>query len=52
MRFDVGALCVSFNPGVDMGIEGDEESMGLILIKDFDPLGIIFLIEKIDVFFD
>ena len=52
MRFDVGALRVTFDPGVDMGIEGDEESMGLILINDFDPLGIVFVIEEIDVFFD
>ena len=35
-----------------MGIEGDEEPIGLILIKDFDPLGIVFVIEEIDIFFD
>ncbi len=35
-----------------MGIEGDEESIGLILIEDFDPLGIVFVIEEIDIFFD
>jgi hypothetical protein len=35
-----------------MGIEGDEESIGLILIKDFDPLGVLFMIEEIDIFFD
>ena len=35
-----------------MGIERDEESIGLILIKDFDPLGIVFVIEEIDIFFD
>ena len=52
LRFDVGALCVSFDPGIDMGIEGDEEPIGLILIKDFDPLGIVLVIEEIDVFFD
>ena len=51
-RFDLGALSVSFDPGVDMGIEGDEESIGLILIKDFDPLGIVLVIEEIDIFFD
>ncbi len=52
MRFDVGALSISFDSGVDMGIEGDEESIGLILVKDFDPLGIVFVIEEIDIFFD
>ena len=52
MRFDIGALSVSFDPGVDMGIEGDEESIGLILIKDFDPLGIVLMIEEIDIVFD
>ena len=52
LRFDVGALRVSFNPGIDMGIEGDEESIGLILIEDFDPLGIVLVIEEIDIFFD
>ena len=52
MGFKVGALRVSFNAGVDMGIEGDEESIGLILVKDFDSLGILFMIEKIDIFFD
>jgi hypothetical protein len=35
-----------------MGIERDEESIGLILIKDFDPLGIVFVIEEIDIVFD
>jgi len=48
----VGALGVSFDSGVDMGVEGDEESIGLILIKDFDPLRIVFVIEEIDIFFD
>ena len=52
MRFNVGEVSVSFDPGVDMGIEGDEESMRLILIKDFDSLGIVFVIEEIDVVFD
>ena len=52
MRFDIGALSVSFDPGVDMGIERDEESVGLILVKDFDPLGIVLVIEEIDIFFD
>jgi hypothetical protein len=52
LRFDVGALGVAFDPGVDMGIEGNEESIGLILVKDFDPLGIVLMIEKIDIFFD
>jgi hypothetical protein len=52
LGFKVGALRVSFNAGVDMGIEGDEESIGLILIKDFDSLGILFMIEEIDIFFD
>ncbi len=52
MGFDVGALCISFDPGIDMGIERDEEPIGLILIKDFDPLGIVFVIEEIDIFFD
>jgi hypothetical protein len=35
-----------------MGIEGDEETVGLILMKDFDPLRIVFVIEEMDVFFD
>ena len=35
-----------------MGIEGDKESVRLILIKDFDPLGVVFVIEEIDIFFD
>jgi hypothetical protein len=52
LGFDVGALGVSFDSGVDMGVEGDEESIGLILIKDFDPLRIVFVIEEIDIFFD
>jgi len=45
-------MSVSFDPGIDMGIEGDKEPIGLILIKDFDPLGIVFVIEEIDIFFD
>ena len=49
---DVGAVSVSFDPGIDMRIEGDKEPIGLILINDFDPLGIGFVIEEIDVFFD
>ncbi len=49
---DVGAVRVSFDPGIDMGVEGDEESKGLILIEDFDPLGIGLVIEEIDIFFD
>ena len=52
LRFNVGALCISFDPGIDMGIERDEESIGLILIRNFDPLGIVFVIEEIDIFFD
>ena len=52
MGFDVGALCISFDPGIDMGIERDEEPIGLILMKDFDPLGIVLVIEEIDIFFD
>ena len=52
MGFEVGALRVSFNAGVDMGIEGDEESIGLILVEDFDPLGIGFVIEESGIFFD
>jgi hypothetical protein len=35
-----------------MGIEGDEESIGLILVKDFDPQGVVFVIKEIDIFFD
>jgi hypothetical protein len=35
-----------------MGIERNEESIGLILMKDFDPLGIVLVIEEIDIFFD
>jgi len=35
-----------------MGIEGDQEPVGLILVKDFDPLEIVFVIEEIDIFFD
>ena len=49
---DVGAVRVSFDPGIDMRIEGDKEPIGLILINDFDPLGISLVIEEIDVFFD
>ena len=52
MGFEVGALCVPLDPSIDMGIEGDEESVGLILIKDFDALGIGFVIEEMDIFFD
>jgi hypothetical protein len=52
LGFDVGALCISFDPGIDMGIERDEEPIGLILMKDFDPLGIVLVIEEIDIFFD
>jgi len=49
---NVGAIRVSFDPGIDMRIEGDEESIGLILIEDFDPLGIGLVIEEVDIFFD
>ena len=49
---DVGAVRVSFDPGIDMRIEWDKEPIGLILINDFDPLGISLVIEEIDVFFD
>ena len=52
MWFDVGTFRVSFDPSIDMGIEGDEESIGLILVEDFDPLGIVLVIEEIDIFFD
>jgi hypothetical protein len=52
LRFDVGALRVSFDSGIDVGIEGDEEPIGLILVKDFDPRGIVFVIKEIDIFFD
>jgi len=52
LRFDVGTFGISFDPGIDMGIEGDEEPIGLILIKDFDPLGIVLVIKEVDIFFD
>jgi len=52
VRFDMGVLGISFNAGVDMGVEGDQETMGLILIKDFDPLGVLFAVEELDIFFD
>ena len=52
MWFDIGEMSVSFDPGIDMGIEGDKEPIGLILIKDFDPLGVVFVIEEIDIVFD
>jgi hypothetical protein len=52
LGFEVGALCVPLNAGIDMGIEGDKESIGLILIKDFDSLGIGLVIEEGDIFFD
>jgi len=35
-----------------MGIQGDEESIGLILVKDFDSLRVVFMIEEMDTFFD
>ena len=49
---DVGAVRVSFDPGIDMRIEGDKKSIGLILVDDFDSLGIGLVIEEIDIFFD
>ena len=52
MRFDVGTFRISFDPGIDMGVKGNEEPIGLILIKDFDPLRIVFMIEEMDIFFD
>jgi len=52
LRFDIGALSVSVDPSIDMGIEEDEESIGLILVKDLDPLRIVFVIEEGDVFLD
>ena len=35
-----------------MGIEGNEEPIGLIFVKEFDPQGIVFVIEEIDILFD
>ena len=52
LRFDVDALRVTLNPGVDMRVEGDEEPVGLILINDFDSQGIVLVIEEIDFFLD
>ena len=52
MRFDLRALFVSFDPSVDVGIERNEESIGLILVKDFDSLRIVSVIKKIDILFD
>ena len=52
MWFEVGALRVSFDPGVDLGIERDKESVGLILIKHFDSLKVVFLIKEIDILFN
>ena len=52
MRFDLGTLFVSFDPRVDVGVKGNEEPIGLILVKDFDPLGIVIVVEEIDILFD
>ena len=52
MRFDLHALFVSFDPRVDVGIEGNQESIGLILVKDLDPRGVIFMVKEMDIFFD
>jgi hypothetical protein len=52
LRFDVGVLLVSFDPSVDMRIEGNQESIGLILKNDFDPLRIVFMIEEGYILFD
>ena len=52
LRFDVSALSVSFDSGIDMGIEGDEEPIGLILVKDLDSLGIVLVIKEMDILFD
>ena len=35
-----------------MGIKGDQEPVGLILVKDFDPLGIVVMIKEVYIFFD
>ena len=35
-----------------MGIEGDQEPVGLILVKDFDPLRVVFMIEEVHILFD
>ena len=48
----MGTLGASFDSGVDIGIEGDEEPIRLILIKDFDPLGIVWVIKEMDIFSD
>jgi hypothetical protein len=52
LRFDVGALLVSFDPGVDVGVERNQEAIGSILVKGFDPQRILFMIEEGDIFFD
>src|SRR4030042_3948988 len=51
-RFQLGEMSVSFDAGVDLEVKGDQEPIGLILIKYFDPLGVFFLIEGGDGFFD
>ena len=52
MRFDLGAFFVSFDPSVDVRIQGNQESIGLILKNDFDPLRIVFMIEEGYILFD
>jgi hypothetical protein len=52
LGFDVGRLLVSFDPSVDVRIEGNQESVGSILKNDFDPLRIVFMIEEGDILFD
>ena len=49
---DVGTFRVSFNSSIDMGIEGNQEPIGLILMKDFDSLGIGLVIEEVYISFD
>jgi hypothetical protein len=52
LKFDLCAFLVSFDPSVDVGVERNQESIGLILKEDFDPLRIVFVIEEVDIFFD
>jgi hypothetical protein len=52
LRFDVGTLLVSFDPSVDVGVKGHQESIGLILKDDFDPLRIVLMVKEVYILFD
>jgi len=52
VEFDFRPVSISSNAGVDVEVQGDKKAVGLILIEDFDPLEIVFMIEEMDAFFD